>query len=55
MTEATKLKERLDVLEAERSVLTIELRTALLRAAKDLLPTANRPGQTRAIAKPRQT
>ncbi len=42
MSEAKKIRERLDVLEAERLVLTIELRSELLRAAKDLLPEAIR-------------
>jgi hypothetical protein len=39
-TVTQKLKDRLDILEAERLVLTIELRNALIRAAKDLLPRA---------------
>ncbi len=37
---ARQLRERLDVLEAERLVLTIEVRNALLREAKKLLPAA---------------
>jgi hypothetical protein len=37
---ADDLRDRLDTLEAERLVLTIELRNALIRAAKDLLPRA---------------
>ena len=36
------LRERLDILEAQRLVLTIELRGALLREAKKLLPQAIR-------------
>jgi len=36
------LKDRLDILEAQRPVLTIELRNALIRAAKDLLPPRSR-------------
>jgi hypothetical protein len=36
------LRDRLDVLEAERLVLTIEVRNALLREAKKLLPAAIR-------------
>ena len=40
--EADKIRERLDVLEAERLILTIELRSELLRAAKELLPEAIR-------------
>jgi hypothetical protein len=40
MTHAQELRDRLDVLEAERLVLTIELRNALIRAAKKLLPRA---------------
>lgn len=38
--DATKLKERLDQLEAERLIVTIELRNALLKAAATLLPAA---------------
>ena len=37
---ATKLKAHLDVLEAERLVLTVELRNALIKEAKRLLPLA---------------
>jgi hypothetical protein len=37
---ARLLRDRLDVLEAERLVLTIEVRNALLREAKKLLPAA---------------
>ncbi|MGB7435538.1 MAG: hypothetical protein WBR26_00490 [Candidatus Acidiferrum sp.] len=50
MTEADKLKSRLDQLEAERAILTIELRNELTRAAKQLLPEAIRqakPGRAR--------
>ncbi len=39
---AKQIRERLDVLEAERLILTIELRSELLRAAKELLPEAIR-------------
>lgn len=39
---AQQLRDRLDVLEAERMMLTIELRSALLREAKKLLPQAIR-------------
>ena len=39
---AEAIKDRLAILEAERLVLTIELRNALLRAANDLLPEAIR-------------
>ncbi len=35
-------KNRLDVLEAERAILTIELRNAVIRAAQQLLPEAIR-------------
>jgi hypothetical protein len=42
MSKADELKNRLDQLEAERAILTIELRNALLRAANDLLPDAIR-------------
>ena len=42
MTTAKNLRDRLDVLEAERLVITIELRNALLREAKKLLPAAIR-------------
>jgi hypothetical protein len=37
---AEQLRDRLDVLEAERLVLTIELRNELLKAAKALMPEA---------------
>jgi hypothetical protein len=40
MSKAAELQERLDILEAERMVTTIELRNALLREAKKLLPLA---------------
>jgi hypothetical protein len=40
MTDAKKISQRLDQLEAERMIITIELRTELLRAARQLLPTA---------------
>jgi len=39
---AQELRDRLDVLEAERLVLTVELRNALMREAKKLLPQAIR-------------
>jgi hypothetical protein len=47
-----ELRDRLDILEAQRLVLTVELRSALMREAKKLLPQAiaqakgkgNRPG-----------
>jgi anti-sigma factor RsiW len=42
MDTADKLNARLDQFEAERLILTIELRNALVRAAKDLLPEAIR-------------
>jgi hypothetical protein len=42
MSKAQKLQERIDVLEAERLILTIEVRNELLRAAKNLLPEALR-------------
>jgi hypothetical protein len=50
-TDTQKLKERLDILEAERLVLTIELRNALIRAAKDLLPRAIAQGKARLPAR----
>jgi hypothetical protein len=40
MSSTTELRDRLDILEAERLVLTIELRNDLIRAAKRLLPQA---------------
>ena len=40
--EAAKIQKRLDQLEAERLILTIELRNSLLRAANELLPEAIR-------------
>ena len=42
MSKATDLKARLDILEAERAVLTIELRNELVKAAAALLPEAIR-------------
>lgn len=47
---AAQLKAELDRLEAERAILTIELRNELVRAAKQLLPEAirqARPGRRR--------
>jgi hypothetical protein len=49
---AQKLRDRIDILEAERLVLTIELRSALMREAKKLLPAAIR--QARGDAKKRR-
>jgi len=40
--QAKKLKERLDALEAQRLIDTIELRHELVRAARRLLPEAIR-------------
>jgi hypothetical protein len=42
MSQARTLKDRIDVLEAERLVTTIELRNALLQEARKLLPAAIR-------------
>ena len=56
MSKATEIKNRLDVLEAERAILTIELRNAVTRAAKELLPEAirqARPGRKRGKGKAR--
>ncbi len=56
MSKATEIKSRLDVLKAERAILTIELRNAVTRAAHDLLPEAirqARPGRKRGKAKAR--
>ena len=47
MSKAKEIRERLDVLEAERLVLTIELRCELIRAAKELLPEAIRQAKPR--------
>ena len=49
MTQADQLRFRLDRLEAEPAILTIELRNTLLCAANDLLPDvrATRPGYFR--------
>ena len=52
VSKAKELRSRLDILEAERLVLTVELRNALIREAQRLLPqairqskgTARRPG-----------
>jgi hypothetical protein len=49
-TAAAQLKAELDRLEAERAILTIELRNELVRAAKQLLPEGirqARPGRRR--------
>ena len=48
MTTAERIQERLDVLEAERLILTIEVRNALLREAKRLLPAAVKQAKGRA-------
>jgi hypothetical protein len=40
MSKAEEVHQRLQQLEAERLVLTVEIRNALLRAAKELLPEA---------------
>jgi hypothetical protein len=40
MPKPTKLEERLQLLDAERLVLTVELRCELMRQAKKLLPAA---------------
>jgi len=37
---AEKLRQHLDILEAERLILTVELRNALVKEAKRLLPLA---------------
>ena len=37
---ATTIKQKLDLLEAERLILTVELRNALVKEAKRLLPLA---------------
>ena len=39
---ADQLKDRMAILEAERLILTIELRNELTRAARELLPEAIR-------------
>jgi hypothetical protein len=51
---AQQIHERLDQLEAERLILTIELRCELLRAAKQLLPEALRQAQPRGQGKARR-
>jgi hypothetical protein len=51
---AAKLKERLDTIEAERVILTIELRCQLLKAAKDLMPEAIRQVRPRGRGKGRR-
>ena len=57
MSKATDIKARLDQLEAERLILTIEVRNELLRVAKELLPEAIRqakgtPAKPAAAGKP---
>ena len=42
MSDAATIKARLDQLDAERLILTTELRNELIRAAKELLPEAIR-------------
>jgi hypothetical protein len=37
---AQAMRDRLDILEAQRLILTVELRSALMREAKRLLPAA---------------
>lgn len=59
-TQAEKPKAKLDTLEAGRLVLTIELRSALTRAAADLLSEASRhnkpsPRQPRTTTPNRKT
>ncbi len=51
---AKQIRERLDVLEAERLIITIELRTELLRAAKQLLPEALRQARPAGAGKNRR-
>jgi hypothetical protein len=46
---AAKLKEEIDRLEAERLLLTIELRNQLIRAAKELLPEAIEQAKPRTV------
>ena len=55
MSTAKELKERLDILEAERLVLTIELRNELIRAARKLLPQAIRQAKGEGEGKDRRT
>jgi len=45
---ADDLRNRLDILEAERLVLTIELRNALIRAAKRPAASRDRAGERHA-------
>jgi hypothetical protein len=57
MSKADDIKARLDQLEAERLILTIEVRNELLRQAKALLPEAIRqakgtPAKRGRIGKP---
>jgi len=42
MTRAEQLREKMQILEAERLLATVELRAALIRSAKQLLPEAVR-------------
>jgi len=46
---AREMQERLDVLEAERMVLTIEVRNELLREMKALLPEAIRQAKGKVV------
>jgi hypothetical protein len=48
---AQELRDRLDILEAERLVLTVELRKALMVEAKKLLPEAIRQAKATPAAK----
>jgi hypothetical protein len=54
MTKATELKDQMDVLDAERLVLTVKLRNDLLRAASDLLPEAIRQAKPQGRGKSRR-
>ncbi len=48
MSAHKEIADRLAILDAERLVLTVELRNALLRAASELLPTALRQAKGQA-------
>jgi len=51
---AAELRERLEVLEAERLIHTVELRSELIKAAKELLPEAIRQAKPQGIGKSRR-
>jgi hypothetical protein len=54
MSKASELKQEMDILEAERTVLTIRLRNALIKEATELLPEAVRQSKPHGSGKKRR-